>query len=160
MSGVTGTWTEDWEVISENTELTKGDRVRIYFQIVSLVGLTELQISQINTKLEGNPDFRVLNHSWPDANNQMYWTVEVLHNPAITALYIALVITGTIALCWAFGPWLHAIAYERKVSAAVKAVEAGVTPDLIGEKSISDIGKIAAILLIGIIGFTYLSRAK
>ena len=93
---------EQWEYISPDQALEKDDVVRIWFEVSTVGPLAAYQIDQIDGKLEGNPDFEVLNHTYPDDENRMYWTCRVKHNP-LTAGAIAVVIASlaaVVAIAW------------------------------------------------------------
>lgn len=114
-----------WESIQQDTPLYKDDIVRLHFQVHGFWWLSLYEIDQIDKKLEGNPDFEVLNHSLPDENNIMFWTVRVRHDSPVIAYLIAATILGVCAT-WLLGPVLHAIGYERRIKAAIAAKKAGV----------------------------------
>jgi len=84
--------------------------------------LAAYQIDQIDGKLEGNPDFEVLNHTYPDDENRMHWTCRVKHNP-LTAGAIAVVIASlaaVVAIAWLV---LKPIAYALLIREKRKAVQ-------------------------------------
>lgn len=146
-----------WESIQQDTPLYKDDVVRLYFQLSGIMWLELYQLDQIDKKLEGNPDFEVLNHSIPDEKNLMFWTVRVRHNsPVVVALVVAAILGVCITCLW--GPQLYFKGATRYLQAKVEAKEKGVEDkdwsifrDLFGDLNIGEESLQVALAVIAVI---------
>lgn len=98
MAGYTGTWTEEYQMISENTELHVGDIVDLDFSIMSLFDWQTWQaveLAMIEERFEKDDRFTLLRHSYPE-NNVVTFRVRVDKNPIAVAAIIALILSVAV----------------------------------------------------------------
>jgi len=137
--------------LDPNQPLSVGDHVELHFKSTGMTWLKATQIYLIEQKLEGRTDFRVDSISTPTLEpTSLVFTVEVLKtNPiAMTAMYVAIIITGaaaTIVFSLTFGKAFLIVAEAVKevaTSPAGKVAIAGTSLAL---------PIIAAIVLLGLL---------
>jgi len=70
----------EWTPIPDDKVLRPGDRIRLYYSTVGVTYITASQIALAEKKLEDEPRFEVLNHSYPVGgkfSQEFYFTIRI-----------------------------------------------------------------------------------
>jgi len=133
--------------LDPNQPLSVGDHVELHFKSTGMTWLKATQIYLIEQKLEGRTDFRVDSISTPTLEpTSLVFTVEILKtNPvAMTAMYVAIVITG-----FAAAGIIFKLTFEKSYLLTVETIKAGVEAGKETAEAIKEVVTGPALWIIG-----------
>lgn len=141
---------EKWVKIAKNTELHKGDIVKLHFALMSLFDWDlwyATQLAAIEAKLDKDPRFFLMSTTHPE-NGAVTFKVRIEQNPVAVSTLIAIIV-GTVGVGMVV--WLTYKGGERLEKVVAK------TAVLARETGWSAL-KIGMAVLIGTVGFIWLKK--